>query len=202
MAPHSSTLAWKIPWTEEPGGLQSMGSLRVRHNWATSLSHIGRGNGNPLQCSCLENPRDGRAWWAAVYGVAQRHYWSDLAAAAASRGHLRLQIRGLTITIFHCSEMVQYLHFQAGWLRRTITVVEHFLFSKCWFSLWRHIVFYQTDMRRNPITLSKVSLTSWNWHYRPRETLVLFQHHHPSSGDELHYIYCLPFNTLLKVFLF
>jgi len=37
MAPHSSTLAWKIPWTEEPGGLQSMGSLRVRHDWATSL---------------------------------------------------------------------------------------------------------------------------------------------------------------------
>ena len=38
MAPHSSTLAWKIPWMEEPGGLQSMGSLGVRHNWATSLS--------------------------------------------------------------------------------------------------------------------------------------------------------------------
>ena len=38
MAPNSSTLAWKIPWTEEPGGLQSMGSLRVRHDWATSLS--------------------------------------------------------------------------------------------------------------------------------------------------------------------
>ena len=38
MAPHSSTLAWKIPWTEEPGGLQSMGSLGVRHDWATSLS--------------------------------------------------------------------------------------------------------------------------------------------------------------------
>ena len=37
MAPHSSTLAWKIPWTEEPGGLQSMGSLRVGHDWATSL---------------------------------------------------------------------------------------------------------------------------------------------------------------------
>ena len=37
-APHSSTLAWKIPWTEEPGGLQSMGSLRVGHDWATSLS--------------------------------------------------------------------------------------------------------------------------------------------------------------------
>ena len=38
MAPHSGTLAWKIPWTEEPGGLQSMGSLRIRHDWATSLS--------------------------------------------------------------------------------------------------------------------------------------------------------------------
>ena len=38
MAPHSSALAWKIPWTEEPGGLQSMGSLGDRHDWATSLS--------------------------------------------------------------------------------------------------------------------------------------------------------------------
>ena len=71
----SSTLAWKIPWMEEPGGLQSMGLLRVGHDWATSisllLSFIGEGNGNPLQCSCLENPRDRGAWWAAVYGVAQ-----------------------------------------------------------------------------------------------------------------------------------
>ena len=38
MAPHSSTLAWKIPWTEEPGRLQSTGALRVGHDWATSLS--------------------------------------------------------------------------------------------------------------------------------------------------------------------
>ena len=78
MAPHSSTLAWKIPWTEEPGRLQSMGSLRVGHDCATSLSLscIGEGNGNPLQCSCLENPRDGGAWWAAVYGVTQS--WTRL----------------------------------------------------------------------------------------------------------------------------
>ena len=123
MAPHSSTLAWKIPRMEEPGGLQSMGSQRVGHDWVTSLSPftfmhwrrkwqptpvflpgesqgwrslagcrlwgltesdtterlhfhfslscIGEGNGNPLQCSCLENPRDGGDWWAAVCGVAQ-----------------------------------------------------------------------------------------------------------------------------------
>ena len=71
MAIHSSTLAWEIPWMEEPGGLQSMGSLRVRHACASSLSRIGEGNGNPLQYSCLEIPRDGRAWWAAVHGVAK-----------------------------------------------------------------------------------------------------------------------------------
>ena len=65
----------KIAWTEEPGRLQSMGSLRVGHDWVTSLSLslscIGEGNGNPLQCSCLENPRDGGAWRAAISGVAQ-----------------------------------------------------------------------------------------------------------------------------------
>ena len=45
-------------------------------HFAFSLSWIGGGNGNPPQCSCLENPRDGRAWWAAVYGVAQS--WTRL----------------------------------------------------------------------------------------------------------------------------
>ena len=80
MAPHSSILAWRIPWTEGPGGLQSMGSLGVGHDCETSLYFftfmIGEGNGNPLQCSCLENPRDGGAWWTAVYGVAQS--WTRL----------------------------------------------------------------------------------------------------------------------------
>ena len=75
MATHSSTLAWKIPWTEEPGRLQSMGSLELdtteRLHFHISLSCIKEGNGNPLQCSFLENPRDGEAWWAAVYGVTQ-----------------------------------------------------------------------------------------------------------------------------------
>ena len=75
MALHSGTLAWRIPWMEEPGGLQSMGSQRVgmteRLPFHFSLLCTGEGNGNPLQCSCLENPKDGGAWWAAVYGVAQ-----------------------------------------------------------------------------------------------------------------------------------
>ena len=84
MATHSSTLAWKIPWTEEPGRLQSMGSLRVGHDCVTSLSCIGERNGNPLQCSCLENPRDGGAWWAAVYGVTQS--WTRLKRLSSSSG--------------------------------------------------------------------------------------------------------------------
>ena len=61
MAPHSSTLAWKIPWMEESDTTE-------RLHIDFSLSCIGEGNGNPLQCSCLENPRDGGALWAAVYG--------------------------------------------------------------------------------------------------------------------------------------
>ena len=87
MANHSSTLAWRIPWTEEPGRLQSRGSRRVRHDWGTSLSCIGEGNGNPLQNSCLENPRDGGAWWAAVYGVAQSRTWLKLLSSSSSRDY-------------------------------------------------------------------------------------------------------------------
>ena len=52
-----------------------------------SLSYIGEGNGNPLQCSCLENPRDGGAWWAAVYGVTQnrtRLKWLSSSSSSSS----------------------------------------------------------------------------------------------------------------------
>ena len=62
MATPSSILAWRIQWTEEPGGLLSMGSQsRTRLKRLSMPACIGEGNGNPLQCSCLENPRDGGA---------------------------------------------------------------------------------------------------------------------------------------------
>ena len=73
MAPHSSTLAWKVPWMEEPGspwGHEESDTTKRLH-FHFSLSSIGEGNGNPLQCSCLENSRDGGAWWAAIYGIIQ-----------------------------------------------------------------------------------------------------------------------------------
>ena len=147
MAPHSSTLAWKIVWTEEPGRLQSMESLRVGHDWVTSpslfpfmhwrrkwqptpvflpgkshgqrslvgcvpwgreeldtterlpfhfsLSCIGEGNGNPLQCSFLENPRDGGAWWAAVYGVAQSWTWPKWLSSSSSLDKILDQKMGI-----------------------------------------------------------------------------------------------------------
>ena len=95
MAPHSSTFAWKIPWTEEPCGLQSMGSIESdtteQLHFRFSLSCIGEENGNPLQCSCLENPRDGEGWWAAIYGVAQSR--TRLKQLSSSSNEQGIQIR-------------------------------------------------------------------------------------------------------------
>ena len=80
MATHSSIVAWRIPGMEEPGSYSLWGHKELdtteRLHFHFSLSCIGEGNGNPLQCSCLENPRDGGAWWMAVYGVAQS--WTRL----------------------------------------------------------------------------------------------------------------------------
>ena len=75
MAPHSSTLAWKIPWTEEPGRLQSMGSLRVGRGRATSLSLFTfmhwRRKGQPTPVFLPGESQGRGAWWAAAYGVTE-----------------------------------------------------------------------------------------------------------------------------------
>ena len=106
MAPHSSTFAWKIPWMEEPGRLQSIGSLRVRHDWATSLSlftfhfhalekematHSGvlawriPGTGKPGGLPSMGSHRVG-------------HDWSDLAIAIIVRLHLCGELHSLLST--------------------------------------------------------------------------------------------------------
>ena len=99
MATHSSTFAWRIPWTKEVDGLQSMGFQRIGPDWATNIHFIicytlisadgkasvynagdpgsipglgrspGEGNGNLLLYSCQENPRDRGAWRATAHGV-------------------------------------------------------------------------------------------------------------------------------------
>ena len=85
MALDSSTLAWKIPWRSlvgcSPWGREESGTTERLH-FPFSFSCIGEGNGNPLQCSCLENPRDEGAWWAAVYGVSQS--WTRLKRLSSS----------------------------------------------------------------------------------------------------------------------
>ena len=78
--------AW---WAEVHG--DAKGWTRLSDFTCTFHFHIGEGNGNPLQCSCLENPRDGGAWWAAVYGVTQsqtrlKRLSSNLAAGSISVG--------------------------------------------------------------------------------------------------------------------
>ena len=85
MAPHFRTPAWKIPWTGAwwaavYGVTQSDTTERLHFHF--SLSCTGEGNGNPLQCSCMENPRDWGAWWAAIYGVAQS--WTGLKQPSSS----------------------------------------------------------------------------------------------------------------------
>ena len=74
-----STLAWKIQWAEEPGRLQSMGSLRVRHNWATSLSLFTfmhwRRTWQPTPVFLPGESQDRGAWWAAVPGVTKSQTW-------------------------------------------------------------------------------------------------------------------------------
>ena len=81
MAPHSSTLAWKIPWTEEPGRLQSMGSRRVRHDWATSLSRF-----TFMHWRRKRQPTPVFLPWR-IPGMGSHrvgHDWSDLAVAAVA----------------------------------------------------------------------------------------------------------------------
>ena len=73
MAPHSSTLAWKIPWTEEPGGLHSLGSLRVGHDFTFTFHFHALEKEMATHSSVLawRIPGMREAGWAAVYGVTQ-----------------------------------------------------------------------------------------------------------------------------------
>ena len=135
MAPHSSTLTWKIPWTEESGRLQSMGSRRVRHDWATSLSLftfiVGEGNGNPLQCSCLENPRDGgcRLWGRT------ESTWLKWLSSSSSSSNSILKSKDITLLTKVC--IVKAMVFPVvvyGCESWTIKKVEHWRIDA--FELW------------------------------------------------------------------
>ena len=98
-------IAWRRQWHPTPvllpgksHGWRSLGGCSPWGHWGSdttewlhfhfSLSCTGEGNGNPLQCSCLENPRDRGAWWAAVYRVAQSRTWLKWLSSSSSRAEM------------------------------------------------------------------------------------------------------------------
>ena len=105
MAPHSSTLAWKIPWIERslvgcsPWGRKESDTTERLH-FHFSLSCFGEGNGNPLQCSCLKNPRDGGAWWAVVYGVSQSRTRLKRLSSSSSRVYMSVPVSQSSLPTF------------------------------------------------------------------------------------------------------
>ena len=86
MAPTPVLLPGKSHGRRSPWGREESDTTEQLH-FHFSLSRIGEGNGNPLQCSCLENPRDGGAWWAAVYGVAQSQTWLKRLSSSSNSQH-------------------------------------------------------------------------------------------------------------------
>ena len=102
MAPHSSTLAWRIHGWRSLVGCSSWGHEELdtteQLHFHFSLSCIGEGNGNLLQYSCLENPRDSGPWWAAVYGVAQsRTRLKRLSSSSSSKTEKAMSAQSSTL---------------------------------------------------------------------------------------------------------
>ena len=120
MAPHSSTLAWKIPWMEEPGRLQSMGSLRVGHDWATSLSIFTfmrwRRKWQPTPVFLPGESQGRGSLVAAVHGVAQsRTRLKQLSSSNASLMCYRIITVNYYLAIFiRVSYKLAYI-FLSGW---------------------------------------------------------------------------------------
>ena len=147
MAPHSSTLAWKIPWTEEPGRLQSMGSLRVGHDWATSLSLLTfihwRRKWQPTPVFLPgESQGQGEPGGLPSMGSHRvRHDWSDLAAAACSCNdieHLFIYM----LTVYNLWKNVSLGHLPI--------FNQIFLYWVVWFPyiFWKLIPYYIYSLQR------------------------------------------------------
>ena len=163
MVPHSSTPAWKIPWMEVSGRLRSMASLRVGQNWATSLSLscIGEGNGNPLQCSCLENLRDGGALWASIYGVTQS--WTQL-----KRQQQQQQLLGNQKILYKLKDRYIIAHCPSHlkrngafdrpvWILHTVYIA--LIFTR-WFKKWS--VLSKVWLRKDSLVSGLITLASWS----------------------------------------
>ena len=114
MAPHSSTLAWKIPWTEELGRLQSMGSRRVGHDWVTSLSLFTlihwRRKWQPTPVFLPGESQGRGSLWAAVYGVTQCRTWLKWLSSSSSSNykHSRDYVQTIRIVLTFLQNFFHY----------------------------------------------------------------------------------------------
>ena len=128
MAPHSSTLAWKIHGQRSLVGCSPWGRWRSdkteRLHFDFSLSCIGEGNGNPLQCSCLENPRDGGAWWAVASGVAQSRTRLKWLSSSSSRIYISRKWKPTTVFLPGESYRQRSLAGYSPWGQKELDMTE------------------------------------------------------------------------------
>jgi len=155
MGTHSSTLAWKIPWMEEPGGLQSLGSRRVGHDWATSLSLscIGEGNGTHSSVLAWRIPGMGESgrlpsmglysWtWLRQLSSSSIRNWGQIFGRRLQnilRDSSHLFLQGIFLTQ---GSNLHLLHWQAGslpWLPWQGHLVH---VGQCWY--WYNIPVYKS----------------------------------------------------------
>ena len=143
MAPHSSTLGWKIPWMEEPGSLQSVGSRRVRHDWMTSLSlftfmHWRR----KWQPTPVFLPGGSQGWgslWAGVYGVTQSQTRLKRLSSSSSNSNLCLSLPlGKTKLWHHAKSNAQVICviFLESW---TLVILSKIMENSRWMR-WHRVV--------------------------------------------------------------
>ena len=145
MAPHSSTLAWKIPWAEEPGRLQSMGSSRDGHNWATSLSLFTfmhwRRKWQPTPVFLPgESQGQGSLVGCHLWGFRVGHDWSDLAELTKSNV---LDVSAGWVTVF-CS-----------WYREVEEMTLRKQPGKNWIGAWMQIFWCPLTLFPGPLRLCK-----------------------------------------------
>ena len=144
MAPHSSTLAWKIPWTEEPGRLQSMGSLRVGHDWTTSLSLF-----------TFMHWR--RQWQPTLVLLPGKIPWTEEPGRLQSIALLRVGHDWATsLSVF------TFMHWRRKWNPLQCSCLENPRDGKAWWAAVYGVAQNRTRLKRLRSSSSREQITHWD----------------------------------------